>query len=196
MADQLEPRFWRIYTGQSDFKTDYQYRVNVTVRGTLTTKGQAWSGPWENAIGNGAIMINVPLPDDPGVTKRALTQREIFSEASVRAADGLDGEPGAPDRPLRALNSAPPPPGASPAPAPPVDVGPAGPGARPTHPRPAEPSAPRDRSARAKSAATGLTPILSKASSNPNPPRRRKARADSSRQAVSTLDPEGWVDVS
>ncbi|MFZ3139605.1 hypothetical protein [Polaromonas sp.] len=89
-SDQLEPRFWRIYTGQNDFKTDYQYRVNVTVRGTLTTKGQAWTGPWENAIGNGAIMINVPMADDPGVTKRALTQREMFSDAMVRAAEGLD----------------------------------------------------------------------------------------------------------
>ncbi|MEO8013313.1 MAG: hypothetical protein ABI642_04140 [Polaromonas sp.] len=90
-SDQLEPRFWRIYTGQADFKTDYQYRVNVTVRGTLTSKGQAWTGPWENAIGNGAIMINVPMADDPGVTKRSLTQREMFSDVVVRAADGLDG---------------------------------------------------------------------------------------------------------
>lgn len=89
VADQNEPRFWRIYTGQANFKTDYQYRVHVTVRGTLTTKGQAWSGPWQDSIGNGALMVNVPLPDDPGVTKRALTQRELFSEAPVRAADGL-----------------------------------------------------------------------------------------------------------
>ena len=94
-ADQMEPRFWRIYTGQADFKTDYQYRVNVTVRGTLTTKGQAWTGPWENAIGNGAIMINVPMADDPGVTKRSLTQREMFSDVVVRAAEGLDGGPSA-----------------------------------------------------------------------------------------------------
>jgi len=31
------------------------------------------------------------MADDPGVTKRSLTQREMFSDVVVRAADGLDG---------------------------------------------------------------------------------------------------------
>ena len=108
-SDQLEPRLWRIYTGQLDFKTDFEYRVHVTVRGTLTTKGEAWTGPWTDAIGNGALMINVPLPDDPGVTKRSLTHREMFSNIAVRAAEGLEagaGVPGAGAPPL--------PPGAAP----------------------------------------------------------------------------------
>jgi hypothetical protein len=90
-SDQLEPRFWRIYTGQANFKTDYQHHVNVTVRGSLTTKGQAWTRSLENAIGNGAIMITVPMADDPGVTKRSLTQREMFSDVVARAADRLGG---------------------------------------------------------------------------------------------------------
>lgn len=123
MADQNEPRFWRIYTGQSDFKTEYEYRVNVTVRGTLSQRGQAWSGPWEPAIGNGPVMVNVPLPDDPGVTKRQLTMRELFSTMPVRAAESAEPEVGAPS-PVEAPAAGPPPPvgGNGGAPVPPTTV--------------------------------------------------------------------------
>jgi hypothetical protein len=34
-ADQGEPRFWRIFTGQLDYAPSYEYRVHVTVKGTL-----------------------------------------------------------------------------------------------------------------------------------------------------------------
>jgi len=98
-ADQDEPRLWRIFTGQPDFVPAYQYRVHVTVKGTLTTKGQAWSGPWVEGGGNGALMVDVPGPDDAGVVKRSLTSREIFSDAPVRAADTMPAaqpEPGVP----------------------------------------------------------------------------------------------------
>lgn len=185
-ADQMEPRFWRIYTGQSTFKTDYQYRVHVTVRGTLTTKGQAWSGIWENAIGNGPIMINVPLPDDPGVTKRALTQREMFSEASVRATDGLNAGPGVP-----------PPPGTDVAPPPPVGIAPPPPAPTPAPlSTPPEPSAPRDSSAPREVSGYRVEADSVEEWVKPEPVKPRKSRAGSSRQAAVTQDPEGWTEGS
>jgi hypothetical protein len=70
--DQATPRYWMIYTGQSDFVPKYQYQVRVTVKGSLTTKGSQWTGPWQDASGGGPLMISVPAPDDPGVTKRSL----------------------------------------------------------------------------------------------------------------------------
>jgi hypothetical protein len=101
-ADQEEPRFWRLFTGQPEFVPAYQYRVHVTVKGTLFAKGEAWSGPWVDGSGNGALMVDIPLPDAPGVVKRSLTTREIFFEAMVRAADdALTGiEAPAPGGPL------------------------------------------------------------------------------------------------
>jgi len=94
-ADQDEPRYYRIFTGQIDFVPAYQYRVNVTVRGTLSSKGQAWTGPWVDAIGNGSLTIQVPAADDPGVVKRSLTAREMFSTDIVRAAPDLGVPSGA-----------------------------------------------------------------------------------------------------
>lgn len=185
-ADQMEPRGWRIYTGQADFKTDYEYRVHVTVRGTLTTKGQAWSGPWENAIGNGPIMINVPLPDDPGVTKRVLTQREMFSEASIRAADGLNAGP-----------DLPPPPGVDAPPPPPVGIAPPAPAPAPAPlSTPTEPSAPRDRSAPREVSGYRVEADSVEEWVKPEPVKPRKGRAGSSRQVAVTQDPEGWTEGS
>jgi hypothetical protein len=96
-ADQNEPRYWRIFTGQLDFVPAYQYRVHVTVKGTIFSPGQAWSGPWVDGSGNGALMVAVPGPGDAGVVTRSLTSREIFLSQMVRAADGLPvGTPGQP----------------------------------------------------------------------------------------------------
>jgi hypothetical protein len=85
-ADQLEPRFLRIFTGQLDYAPAYEYRVHVTVKGTLFNKGQAWSGPWVTGGGNGALMVSVPGPQDQGVQPRSLRGREIFSRDAVGAA--------------------------------------------------------------------------------------------------------------
>jgi hypothetical protein len=200
-ADQMEPRFWRIYTGQSDFKTDYQYRVNVTVRGTLTTKGQAWTGPWEDAIGNGPIMINVPLPDDPGVTKRALTPREMFSAVPVRAAEGLGEGPSGPPSPSG--NTVPPPPGTSPVPPVPAHAGPGtpasvGPPPQPSRPVPS-PVPPYESRSRAASREVGgyrvdADPV--EGFVEPKSTARPPARSGTSRPVVSAIEPEGWVDAS
>lgn len=202
-ADQMEPRFWRIYTGQADFKTDYQYRVHVTVRGTLSTKGQAWSGPWVDAIGNGALMVNVPMADDPGVTKRALTQREMFSDVAVRAADGLDagaGGPGtgAPPAPPEAASpgtvAAPPPlPGESPAAQPPVTA----PGqpvmAAPQTP-PAQPAAPREQPVASEVSGYRVGADAVEGFREADYDATARTGQGGARQPVATgLDPEGWV---
>jgi len=202
-ADQMEPRFWRIYTGQADFKTDYQYRVHVTVRGTLSTKGQAWSGPWVDAIGNGALMVNVPMVDDPGVTKRALTQREMFSDVAVRAADGLDagaGGPGtgAPPAPPEAASpgtvAAPPPlPGESPAAQPPVTA----PGqpvmAAPQTP-PAQPAAPREQPVASEVSGYRVGADAVEGFREADYDATARTGQGGARQPVATgLDPEGWV---
>lgn len=95
--DQNESRFWRIFTGQPDYVTVYDYRVHVTVRGTLFTTGMAWSGPWVTDVrGNGPLLVAVPGPGDQGVVTRRLTPREIVSRDIVRVqapAAGV-GQPG------------------------------------------------------------------------------------------------------
>lgn len=205
-SDQLEPRFWRIYTGQADFKSDYQYRVNVTVRGTLSIKGQAWSGPWENAIGNGAIMINVPMADDPGVTKRALTQREMFSDATVRAADFAEpgaAQTGMPPSPPDLLSptgttSMPPPlPGVSPVVQPPVTTAGQPALVAPQSP-PAQPAPPRERQVSSevsgyRVSADAVQGFVEDDYAS-SPARTGSKGMGSSRQPVSSgQDPEGWV---
>lgn len=70
-ADQDQPRFWAVYTGQLDFQPLYQYQVHVVVKGSLFTKGMEWIGPWMDGAGNGPLVISVPTPDDQGVTKRS-----------------------------------------------------------------------------------------------------------------------------
>jgi hypothetical protein len=66
--DQAEPRFWAIYTGQLDFVPRFRYQVRVIVKGSITTKGMEWTGPWVATNGNGPLMIRVPTPEDEGVT--------------------------------------------------------------------------------------------------------------------------------
>jgi hypothetical protein len=92
-GDQNEPRIWKLFTGQPDFVPTYDYRVHVTVRGTIFTKGMAWSGPLVTVNGNGPIVIDVPTADSPGVVVRRLTPREMLSRDVVRAADGASVPP-------------------------------------------------------------------------------------------------------
>ena len=74
-----QARYWEVYTGQLDFVARYKYRVHVAVKGTLFTAGMAWSGPWEEGIGNGNLMVHVPRPDEPGVVSRRLSPREVIN---------------------------------------------------------------------------------------------------------------------
>jgi len=67
-ADQTEPRFWSIYTGQLDFVPRFKYQVRVIIKGSLFSKGMEWTGPWVETNGNGPLMINVPTQEDEGVT--------------------------------------------------------------------------------------------------------------------------------
>ncbi|MDX2030718.1 MAG: hypothetical protein SF339_08615 [Blastocatellia bacterium] len=201
MGDQNEPRFWKIYTGQADFKTDYQYRVHVTVRGTLTTKGQAWSGTWQDSIGNGALMVNVPLPDDPGVTKRALTMRELFSDVPVRAADGVDSGGAVPGNaadngvvvPPPGEGQVPPPVGATPPPPPPAAPAPV---ATAPAPPPAD-APPPTRSSRPVRDVSGyqITPESAEGWTEAPPSPARKSRSTKGqRQSMSEAMAEGWED--
>ena len=91
---QDEPRFWRIFTGQKDFVPDFDYRVHVTIRGTLFNKGMAWSGPWALGSGNGPLVVDVPAPGATGVVMRRLTPREIVSRDVVHVEAPGVGAPG------------------------------------------------------------------------------------------------------
>ncbi len=99
-ADQAEPRHWMIFTGQPTFVPKYRYRVTVTVKGTLFSKGMQWQGPWEEAGGNGPIILNVPLQTDPGVVTRnlPLTSHAPRPEAPAAPSSGRlpPPRPGAP----------------------------------------------------------------------------------------------------
>jgi hypothetical protein len=67
-ADQQEPRYWMMFTGQPDYVPKYKYQVRVIVKGSIFTKGMEWTGPWVDAAANGPIMISVPTEEDAGVT--------------------------------------------------------------------------------------------------------------------------------
>ena len=69
-SDQDRPRFWSIYTGDPTVLPYFRYKVAVTVKGTLFSKGQSWEGPWVAANGNGPMTVAVPAPTDPGVSPR------------------------------------------------------------------------------------------------------------------------------
>jgi hypothetical protein len=90
--DQDRPRYWMVYTGQKDFVPKFQYSVRVVVKGTLFTHGQEWSTN-EPIVsgGSGGIMIRVPTPDDPNVTKK-----DVPLAALVAATDGQSPRPSTP----------------------------------------------------------------------------------------------------
>src|SRR5262249_24971700 len=41
-TDQVEPRYWMIFTGQPDFLPKYSYQVRVIVKGSILTHGMEW----------------------------------------------------------------------------------------------------------------------------------------------------------
>lgn len=103
-ADQDQPRFWSIYTGDPAFRPYFRYKVAVTVKGTLFQKGQAWEGPWEQASGNGPITINVPLPDSPGVvTKEAPPLMMVNAKGQVTRAGAPVPTKAEPEIPTRGI---------------------------------------------------------------------------------------------
>ena len=93
LADQERGRLWRVFTGDPAYAPQYEYRVSVTVKGTIFAQGQAWTGPWQTVSGNGELMARVPGPDDEGVVRRSLTPREMLSDEAVIAQPALVSEP-------------------------------------------------------------------------------------------------------
>ncbi|MCU7549900.1 hypothetical protein OCK74_12280 [Chitinophagaceae bacterium LB-8] len=94
--DMDQPRFWEIFTGQLDYVPEYQYRVTVSVKGTLFSAGMSWTGPWMDGQGNGPLMVHVPRQDETGVITRRMTPREIALEASDGKPVGEESRPPVP----------------------------------------------------------------------------------------------------
>ena len=86
LADQTEPRFWMVFTGNPDYIPKYKYQVRVMVKGSIFTKGKEWIGPWQDASGNGPIMLSVPTPEDAGVTMKDLVVPMTRSRITALAA--------------------------------------------------------------------------------------------------------------
>lgn len=80
--DQNHPRFWSVFTGDPQIQAFYRYRVRVIVKGSIFTRGQEWEGPWVPTSANGPLTVTIPLPDDPGVTKREAPPTMIASRSS------------------------------------------------------------------------------------------------------------------
>jgi len=90
--DQETPRYWSIYTQDSAVRPYFKYQVKVIVKGSLTTKGMEWAGPWINSLGNGPLMITVPTPEDRDIqiirnfrTVEAQRKREEAKRLSDRS---------------------------------------------------------------------------------------------------------------
>ncbi len=85
LSDQAEPRFWMVFTGDPDYIPKFKYQVRVLVKGSIFTKGKEWIGPWQDASGNGPIMLSVPTPEDPGVTMKDLVVPMTRSRVTAMA---------------------------------------------------------------------------------------------------------------
>lgn len=89
--DQNQSRYWSVFTGDPSFRPFYRYKVRVIIKGSLTSKGEEWEGPWVEANGNGPLTVRVPMADDPGVQKRNLPsfldQARTLASAQARAIE-------------------------------------------------------------------------------------------------------------
>jgi len=85
-ADQDQPRYWMVYTGDPTVRPFYRYQVHVVVKGTLFQKGQAWTGPWVNANGNGPMSVVVPMPDGEGVVPKEMPIMVVGADGQVSRA--------------------------------------------------------------------------------------------------------------
>src|SRR5262249_30861955 len=123
-ADQAQPRYWMVYTGQKNFLPRYQYQVRVVVKGTLFSHGQEWTGAPVQTGGSGPLMVSVPTPDDPGVTKKAVPLSAFSLAASSAITSAPPATPGHPSPPPPTSGPAvpPPPTGRSTAPTPLTDI--------------------------------------------------------------------------
>ena len=93
--DQDRSRILEIFTGQSDYVPSYSYRVHVVVKGTLMSRGMAWTGPWRRGNTNGSIMVHVPLADDEGVTNVSrFSAREVLDRFGAAMHDMHDQDTG------------------------------------------------------------------------------------------------------
>lgn len=81
MADIDEPRYWQIYTNDPIVRAFYRYQVKVTIKGSLSSKGQTWTGPWVATSAKGPLVVEVPMADDPGVVSRAAVDVMVMSSS-------------------------------------------------------------------------------------------------------------------
>jgi len=79
MADLDDPRFWQIFTNDPKVRAFYRYQVKVTIKGSLTSKGQTWTGPWINTSAKGALVVEVPMADDQSVVSRGVVDIMVVS---------------------------------------------------------------------------------------------------------------------
>jgi hypothetical protein len=93
LGDQAEPRYWMVFTGNPDYIPKFKYQVRVLVKGSIFTKGKEWIGPWQEASGNGPIMLSVPTPEDPGVTMKDLVVPMTRSRLLGAAPTPAGGRP-------------------------------------------------------------------------------------------------------
>lgn len=72
--DQYDPRYLRLFTGDVNYIPTYQYQVRVVIKGSLSTKGKEWKGPWVPGNANGPLMISIPTEEEaiPGSRKSIL----------------------------------------------------------------------------------------------------------------------------
>ncbi|MFO0728075.1 MAG: hypothetical protein U1E65_30120 [Myxococcota bacterium] len=79
MADLDTPRYWQIFTADPKVRSFYRYQVKVTIKGSLTSKGQTWTGPWVNTSAKGPLVVEVPMADDPNVVSRGIVDVMVVS---------------------------------------------------------------------------------------------------------------------
>ncbi|MCX4243080.1 hypothetical protein [Paraliomyxa miuraensis] len=92
-ADQNEPRYWMVFTGDPDHLPKFKYQVRVLVKGGIFTKGKEWIGPWQEASGNGPLMVSVPTPEEQGVTTRELVIPMTPSQPAAEARPSIGRPP-------------------------------------------------------------------------------------------------------
>ncbi len=92
-SDVDTDRSWTVFSGDPELLPFYRYQVTATVKGTLFTPGQSWTGPWVSANGNGPIIIDVPRPTDDGVVSRSLPDDRVRKLREIAAPVARDVAP-------------------------------------------------------------------------------------------------------